>query len=246
MSTLADQLKSLGLQSIERSSPDIRKATTKAGGRPPGSGDKPPSDEGMLFLKLPRFGTVAKLDEERGFGFISSGTREDVFFHFRGYPGRLPDGQKLPPVGSQVLFLTGSDPRRPHEPKKGAVSWAPVEIASASLGNAPTNQATTDALRRKRLGELPREALWGLFETGWYAKRWDGNAPAPIDLEDEVLGQVVCERLAEMSPTDLEAHQLSSRLAKSHCQFAASLSPGSPAARFARSRACWKCSSPRS
>ncbi|MDV9042569.1 UvrD-helicase domain-containing protein [Stenotrophomonas sp. RAC2] len=234
MSTLADQLKTLGLQPTEREVVDTRKTNSKTRGRPLGSGKKPQSDEGMLFLKLPRFGTVARLDEERGFGFISGGAREDVFFHFRGYPGRLPDGEKLPPVGSQVLFLTGSDPRRPHEPKKGAVSWAPVEIASASLGNAPTSQASTDALRRKRLGELPREALWGLFETGWYAKRWDGNVPAPTDLEDEVLGQVVCERLAEMSPTDLEAHQVSRRLVKSHYQFAASLSPGSPACAFPR------------
>lgn len=234
MNTLADQLKTLGLEPTGHTCSGERTINSNASGRPPRSNQKAAADQGSLFLKLPRFGVVAKLDEERGFGFISGGPREDVFFHVRGYPGRLPDGQKLPPVGSQVLFITGSDPRRPHEPKKGAVSWAPVEIASASLGNAPTSQATTDALRRERLGELPREALWGLFETGWYAKRWDGNAPAPIDLEDEVLGQVVCERLAEMSPTDLEAHQLSSRLAKSHYQFAASLSPGSPVCAFAR------------
>jgi len=233
MNTLADQLKTLGLEPTGHTCSGERTINSNASGRPPRSNQKA-ADQGSLFLKLPRFGVVAKLDEERGFGFISGGPREDVFFHFRGYPGRLPDGQKLPPVGSQVLFITGSDPRRPHEPKKGAVSWAPVEIASASLGNAPTSQATTDALRRERLGELPREALWELFETGWYAKRWDGNAPAPIDLEDEVLGQVVWDRLAEMSPTDLEAHQLSSRLAKSRYQFAASLSPGSPVCAFAR------------
>lgn len=96
MSTLADQLKTLGLQPTEREVVDTRKTNSKTGGRPLGSGKKPQSDEGMLFLKLPRFGTVARLDEERGFGFISGGAREDVFFHFRGYPGRLPDGQKLP------------------------------------------------------------------------------------------------------------------------------------------------------
>lgn len=234
MSTLADQLKTLGLQPTEREVVDARKSSSKTGGRPLGSGKKPQSDEGMLFLKLPRFGIVARLDEERGFGFITTDTREDVFFHIKGYAGGLPDGQKLPPVGSQVLFITGSDPRRPHEPKKGAVSWAPVEIASASLGDAPTSQASTDALRRMRLGELPREALWGLFEAGWYAKRWSGNGPAPTDLEDEVLGQVVCERLAEMSPTDLEAHRVSDRLARSYYQFAARLSPASPACAFQR------------
>lgn len=188
----------------------------------------------MLFLKLHRFGVVTKLDEERGFGFISTAEREDVFFHFRGYPGRLPGGQNLPPVGTPVLFITGSDPRRPHEPKKGTVLWAPVEIAASSLGNAPTDQASLDAFRRKRLGELPREALWGTFETSWYAKPWGGIAPAPTDLVDELLGQVVCERLAEMSPADLEAHQVSRRLANSHYQFAACLSPGSPACAFTR------------
>ncbi|HDX0788397.1 TPA: UvrD-helicase domain-containing protein [Stenotrophomonas maltophilia] len=196
--------------------------------------EKPQRGQEMLYLKLPRFGVVARLDEDRGFGFISAGGREDVFFHFRGYPGRLPSGQKLPPVGTPVLFITGSDPRRPHEPKKGTVLWAPVEIAASSLGNAPTDQASLDALRRRRLGELPRESLCGTFETSWYAKQWGEDTPAPTDLEDEVLGQVICERLAEMSPVDLEAHQVSSRLAKSHYQFAACLSPGSPACSFAR------------
>ena len=150
MSTLADQLKTLALQPTERKVADTRKSNPSTGGRSPESNAKSASDQGMLFLKLPRFGTVARLDEERGFGFISGGAREDVFFHFRGFPGRLPDGQKLPPVGSQVLFITGSDPRRPHEPKKGAVLWAPVEIASASLGDVPTTQGSADAVRRKR------------------------------------------------------------------------------------------------
>ena len=81
MSTLADQLKTLGLQPTEREVVDTRKTNSKTGGRPLGSGKKPQSDEGMLFLKLPRFGTVARLDEERGFGFISGGAREDVDSH---------------------------------------------------------------------------------------------------------------------------------------------------------------------
>jgi len=91
-----------------------------------------------------------------------------------------------------------------------------------------------DALRRKRLCELPRQALWGLLETAWYAKTWGRNAPAPTDLEDEVLEQVISERLAEMSPAGLVANQVSGRLAKSHYQFAARMSPGSQACDFTR------------
>jgi cold shock CspA family protein len=106
MNTLADQLKALGMQPTKGSTPDIRTATSEAGGRPPGSGEKPPSAQGMLYLQLPRFGTVARLEEERGFGLISVSGSEDVFFHVRGFPGRLPNGQKLPQVGASVLFIT--------------------------------------------------------------------------------------------------------------------------------------------
>ena len=76
--------------------------------------------------------------------------------------------------------------------------------------------------------------MLGAFETSWYAKPWRGGAPVPTDLEDEVLGRVVSERLAELSLFDLEAHQVRSRLAKSHYQFAACLSPSSPACAFTR------------
>ena len=209
-------------------------ATSMSDGQPAGPVTKPQPDQGMFFLKLPRFGTVARLNEERGFGFISADGREEVFFHFRGYPGQLPSGQKLPSVGTPVLFITGRDPRRPRESRKSAISWAPVEIATSLLGNALTDQASLEALRRKRLSELLPGALWEAFETSWDAKPWDRSAPAPTDLEDEVLGRVVCERLAEMPPSDLEAHQVSRRFAKSHYQFAACLSASSPACAFKR------------
>ena len=232
MSRLTDQLKISGLQPTDREVADARTINPKTGGRPRRSSERPASDEVSFLLNLPRFGTVVRLIEERGFGFISSGSREDVFFHFRGCQERLPDGQQLPPVGSHVLFITGRDPRRPDESKNGALLWTPVELASVSLGSTPASQESTDELRRKRLLELPWEAFWALLEARWYAKRWNGKASVPADLEDEVLGQVFRERLTAMSPTDLRAHGISSRLAKSHYRFAASLSPGSPDCAF--------------
>jgi len=102
MSTLADQLKKLGLQPAKQESQGAKKASAKIIVRSSRSNDKRPADQGVPLLRLPQLGIVARLDQERGFGFISSAGREDVFFHFRGYPGRLPDGQKLPAVGSQV------------------------------------------------------------------------------------------------------------------------------------------------
>lgn len=227
MNDLADQLRALGLKPAERQVSAVKKPR-------PGTGGKPPSNQETLLLRLPRFGTVARLDEDRGFGFISTGGSEDVFFHFRGFPGRLPDGQKLPPVGSSVLYITGSDPRRPNEPKKGAVLWAPMDAASSSLGEAPGNQESLDAVRRKLLDELPREMLWGLLEASWYANAWKGNAAAPVDLDDAVLEQVVVERLAGLSPGDLEADQIRSRLATSRYRFAARLAPGSEICDVAR------------
>ena len=225
MNDLADQLRALGLKPAERQVPVVRKPRS-------GTGGKPRSNQTTLLLKLPHFGTVARLEEDRGFGFISTPGSEDVFFHFRGFPGRLPDGQKLPPVGASVLYITGSDPRRPGEPKKGVILWAPVDATPSPGSEAPTDQHSLDALRRKLLNKLPQEALWGLLEASWYAKSWSGSATAPTDLQDAVLEQVVGERLAGMSPTDLDADQVSRRLAKSSYRFAARLLPESPACAF--------------
>ena len=98
VSTLADQLKGLGLQPVERPVQAPNKPKSAAGGRPP----RPPVSNETVFLQLPRFGTVARLEEEHGFGFISVSGSEDVFFHFRGFPGKLPDGQKLPSAASMA------------------------------------------------------------------------------------------------------------------------------------------------
>lgn len=227
MNGLASQLEALGLKPAERQAPVVKR---------PGSGTsgKPPTSHETLLLSLPRLGSVARLEEDRGFGFISADGSEDMFFHFRGFPGRLPNGQKLPSVGSSVLYIAGSDPRRPDQPKKGVVRWAPAEIASSSLSGPPSSQESLDTARRKLLCELPREELWGLLATSWYAQSWRGDATAPVDLEDEVLEQAVMERLAGMSPTDLEADLIPTRLANSNYSFAAALSPDSPACAFAR------------
>lgn len=187
-----------------------------------------------VFLQLPRFGTVARLEEERGFGFISVSGSEDVFFHFRGFPGKLPDGQKLPPVGTPVVFITGSDPRRPDEPKKGAVLWVPAEVGAAALGGLPTDQTTLDAMRRELLDTLPLDGFWSLLEASWYANHWSGGAPVPTDLEDPVLEQVIVARVAAMSSKDLEAHQVSKRFSNARYRFAARMSPDNPACAFTR------------
>src|SRR5690606_16730241 len=105
MSSLGEQLKALDLRRTGRKNPVVDSSR-------PGA-ERPRSGQEKIFLTLPRCGTVARLEKDRGFGFISSDNSEDIFFRFRGYPGRLPDGQKLPPVGSPVLFIAGSDPRRP-------------------------------------------------------------------------------------------------------------------------------------
>ena len=234
MSNLTDQLKALGLEPGRRTNSSGKQPKRHAQGRSKSVGDEPPSTKDGLLLTLPRFGTVARLEEERGFGFISAGGHEDVFFHFRGFPGKLPEGQKLPPVGSRVVFITGSDPRRPNEPKKGVVLWAPVEAVIEPGGVSPTDQASLDAIRREALAEQSPEVLWALLEAAWYAKSWRGDAPAPADLEDAVLEQATGSLLAGFSPTELEARRVAWRLAKSRYRFAARLSPDNPACAFTR------------
>jgi len=234
VSSLSDQLKALGLNPGRETKSPKNQHITRAQGGSKNLGDEATSTKDGLLLTLPRFGTVARLEEERGFGFISAGGHEDVFFHFRGFPGKLPEGQKLPPVGSRVVFIAGSDPRRPNEPKKGVVLWAPVEAVIEPEGVSPADQASLDGIRRKALAEQPPEVLWALLEAAWYAKSWRGDAPAPADLEDAVLEQAAGNMLAGFSPTELETHRVAWRLAKSRYRFAARLSPDNPVCAFIR------------
>lgn len=196
------------------------------------SRERSPEPEHAELLRLPRFGTVQRLEENRGFGFITEGETESVFFHFRGITGRLPDGQKLPPVGTPVIFLTGSDPRRPN--KNDAISWAPADFAATALDGLPTNQAALDALRRKCLDKHTLDEMLSLLGASWYVKHWGGGAAVPADLEDSVLESVFVERLVAMSSKDLQAHQISKRLSTARYAFAARMSPDNPACAFSR------------
>ena len=232
MSSLADQLKALGLESGKQTEPPTKPSKPRSERKPAEVVERQASPNEALLCRLPRFGTVSRLEEERGFGFLSAEGHEDVFFHFRGYRGRLPGGQKLPAVGSKVLFIAGSDPRRPNEPKKSAIEWAPFELVAPSAGSDVAGQALLDGLRRHALVQQPLEALWTLLEASWYSNSWRGAAPS--DLEDAVLEQVLGNVLAAMSMTNLKKHRVGQRLAGSRYRFAARLSPTSVDCTFER------------
>lgn len=236
MGTLADELIRAGLEPSAR--PSTPTSATPSSAKKPVLAQKRrrtvgpaehPSIESLFALRLPRLGTVVRLQDDRGFGFISDPAHGDVFFHVRGCPTHLPDGKKLPPVGSQVVFILGRDSNRPADSKQAAVAWAPV----TSLGLEAIRQEHLDEMRRARLAELPLEKVWELLASTRNARSWPGNV-APTDLQDEILGQEVLERLRGLSPADLEAHRVSSRLADTRYAFAAQLRPDNPACQVAQ------------
>lgn len=215
MSDFADKLIALGLKSSgDASSSPIKKV--------PAVGSLSVAEE-ALFFRLPFFGVVSRIEEDRGFGFIRTADRNEVFFHFRGFSGRLPNRQKLPPVRTHVLFTLGSSPRRPGDFRKEAAAWAPVDFFSSLKDDPPGNQASLDVLRRVHLHAKPMRALWEILEASWYAKRWGPEAAAPTDLEDGILQEVVYEQLAALSPTELKEKEVVARLAESRYRFAANL-----------------------
>lgn len=229
MSEFADQLKALGLTPKNREK-DVAKT------QQPSVLSKPKDrilsrvvTEPTSLLSLPDLGTVVRLEEERGFGFIvRDGRSEQVFFHASGFPERLGGEKKLPPLGTKVLLITGTDPRRPERAMGSAVRWAPIDRAMPCADTRPVDQQSLNALRHEALGQQPAEVLWSILEAAWYAKSRRGPSPAPPDLDDAVLEKVLHKTLSNMPPTDLTQQDVSRRLSRSPYRFAARLSPKNP------------------
>lgn len=240
MNDLSDQLRALGLDLGQEESrvplrDKLRSDKPRNRPRDPkgrGNGRPPAVDPVQMLLRLPCIGKVKQLEEERGFGFITASAKEDVFFHVSGFDGRLPDGQKLPPVGTDVLYIIGSDPKRPDDSRQSVIAWMPAAMAAGVTGMPIADQPSLDGIRRDQLMALSWDQLWSLVRADWYAKRWSSVTDAPADLEDAVLQQVVLSRLAELSAEELAAKPISSWLSVSSFRSISLLSPGMPGCNF--------------
>ncbi len=228
MSEMSDQLLALGLKSgqeesvvpvrSKQRSEKLRNFPREPGERPdkPGSRRPPPTlDPVQQLLRLPRLGKVVRLEEERGFGFIAVPGEDDIFFHVSGFPGRLPDGNKLPPVGSVVQFIIGSDPNRVNDTRKSVIAWMPAALAQQAVGRQIPDQAVLDDIRRDQLTSLPWESLWRRVRADWYVSHRKDADNSPADLHDAVLEDVVVRRLTTLSVIDLVTVQVSKHLLRS-------------------------------
>ncbi|BEV01221.1 UvrD-helicase domain-containing protein [Novosphingobium olei] len=219
MRSFADQLKQIGLvdhQTIERVDVSrIDDANVQLSG---GNSEK-------LILELPLLGRVTRIEESRGFGFISADDgKGDFFFHLKGYAGRRTGAEELPPSNSKILFIAGSDWRRPTE--KEAVRWFPVSEVPAWAVEPPADQEKYDQLRSDRLRSLNWGALWRLLRAEWYSRQWRNDAPA--DLEDSTLEAIWNSRLSEIDVSELAAGNFWDHLSRCHYRFAARLHPSHP------------------
>lgn len=239
METLEDQLKSLGLgrESLHVHAKKPSKPGESTKPAKPAKLVKKRSTQGSvaspdsLVLELPRLGKVAALNEQGGFGHLSSaGEAEDVFFHVRGRRPNQGVAATLPPVGALIVFVVGSDERHPG--RRRAVRWACVDDIPVLLGLAPLDQVALDTHRRTLLDTVPLEALTRLLRADWYAQQWRGSAPA--DLEDAALGDSVWARLQGLGAAELAAGKIRSVLAQSRYAFAAPMLPDDPRCPFER------------
>ncbi|MEP3145406.1 UvrD-helicase domain-containing protein [Qipengyuania citrea] len=223
MKSLADQIEEIGLAEL----PSFNRTDSRASGRanPPPKKDRTEN----LILELPLIGRVTRIEEDRGFGFISTGSgKDEFFFHLKGHAGRRTGAMDLPPANAAVIFIAGSDPRR--KPSKEAVRWCPVSEVSAFAHERPANQIEFSALRRERLKSLGWAPLWRLLHADWYSKQWPNGAPANLD--DDVLEEVWKARLGEIDAGEFADGTFWNRLSLCKYDFAAKLHSDHPQQTF--------------
>lgn len=163
----------------------------------------------MLLTAMRRFGVISSWDASRGFGEIElPSVRQRMFCHISGRLGA--PGRPLR-AGDPVLFLIGSDPRKPDHNR--AVRWVRVEDVPWGGITPPHDQGSLDTLRKEALPSFSLEAIWTLLDADWYHQLWNGKAPS--DLEDQLLFDAWVEKIATFDPQELEASGADQRLSRS-------------------------------
>ncbi len=219
MKSLADQIEEIGLAEL----PSANRTDSRTSGRVNQPRKKDRTEN--LILELPLIGRVTRIEEDRGFGFISAGSgKDDFFFHLKGHAERQTGAIDLPPTNATVIFIAGSDPRR--KSGKEAVRWCPVAAVSAFANERPANQIEFSALRRDRLMSLEWADLWRLLHADWYSKQWPNGAPANLD--DDVLEEVWKARLGEIDAGEFADGTFWNRLSRCKYDFAAKLHSDHP------------------
>lgn len=167
----------------------IVKKRTRGGGQ-----GLPPSP---LFWQLPRWGTVASWEDNRGFGFIEYGRAKTLFFHVKAEIVGVSSAHQQVSVGEPVVFIIGEDPRKPGDLR--AVRWARVSGCHWDGAPLPNSQTSWDNLRSNALALLPMETLWAMLQADWY-----GPAGKVMrKLEDPLLIQAWCSEAASMGVKEL-------------------------------------------
>lgn len=167
----------------------IVKKRTRGGGQ-----GLPPSP---LFWQLPRWGTVASWEDNRGFGFIEYGRAKTLFFHVKAEIVGVSSAHQQVRVGEPVVFIIGEDPRKPGDLR--AARWARVSGCHWDGAPLPNSQTSWDNLRSNALALLPMETLWAMLQADWY-----GPAGKVMrKLEDPLLIQAWCSEAASMGVKEL-------------------------------------------
>ena len=84
---------------------------------------QPPGEDAPV--RLTESGTVLKLVSDKGFGFIQTGSGQELFFHTSEVAaGRFGELQ----VGQQVLFTTGHGPKGPRAEKVQPIDSHPQQL----------------------------------------------------------------------------------------------------------------------
>jgi hypothetical protein len=179
---------------------------------------------GVLLIKLPSLATVASLVVDRGFGFVQcESTKDEQFLHVTSALAGRRDFSGME-KGDLLLCQLGTNPRRPGQ--KSVVRW--IHINDVDWGNQaqPASQGDLDAMRRGVLLNCSLKQLHQQLDAAWYAKLWDGNAPA--DLHDPVLAEAWCEHLSRLNPEMLRKESVGDRLKSCHFDFREKFDPASP------------------
>lgn len=162
-----------------------------------------------VLLRYPYLGEVCRATD-RGFGFISTPTREE-FIHLRDHSGRRLDTMEGL-EGKLCAYVIGGHPFRYSERKQG---WDRTVVEWRLLDEVDFPEAAEDYKERrsKALSALDKGRLDSVLSAKWYVELWrkkTGREPQAVLSADPLLDSSLCQRLSGADDAEELVHLLAS------------------------------------
>ncbi len=167
------------------------------------------------FIELPTFGIVKTFVSDKGFGFVKT-NKGEYFFHINNKEERTDDYKNEIIINAPMVFTLAISPRNG---KIEAARWELLKYVGDAEIHKVKEQAAYDRYRGIRLKKLTVENILQIIQGIWYDKYSKNNDKG---LNDDVLEEVLQEKIKHLSISDWNSLQIMDILSKSPYTFSES------------------------